>query len=184
MSILPLSAAPRQAQAEDMSDTASATSRRGALVLGDPLVLRPRRLADGLLARAFGPSLDRQLAAGRRPEAAPLLAARAQDIVSLPSRQALAANWDHLLRVASGARMSRANFARAGVIAAAEPAIRELTRRLSLALPVAAQGVAMASVLLTDATGPVYNPHSPVTLPAALEAAIAQLDPALPLMRA
>jgi hypothetical protein len=44
--------------------------------------------------------------------------------------------------------------------------------------------VAMASVLLTDATGPVYNRRSSVTLAAALEAAITELDPALPLMRA
>ena len=41
----------------------------------------------------------------------------------------------------------------------------------------------MASVLLTDATGPVYNRRSPVTLTAALAAAITQLDPALPLTR-
>jgi hypothetical protein len=167
-----------------MSDTASATSRRGTLVLGDPLVLRPRRLAEGLLVRAFGASLDRQLAAGRPPEATPLLAARAQDIVSLPSRRALAANWDHLLRVARHAPMSRTNFVRAGRVAAAEPAIRELARRLSAALPVAARGVAMASVLLTDASGPVYNERSSVTLAAALEAATAQLDPSLPLMPA
>jgi hypothetical protein len=167
-----------------MSDTASATSRHGTLVLGDPLVLRPRRLADGLLARAFGASLDHQLAAGCQPEAAPLLAARAQDMVSLPSRRALAANWDHLLQAARSGPASRTNFVRAGRIVAVEPAIRELVRRLSTALPVAAQGVAMASVLLTDASGPVYNGHSPVTLSAALEAAAAQLDPALPLMPA
>ncbi len=49
-------------------------------------------------------------------------------------------------------------------------------------LPVAARGVAMATALLTDALGPVYNRRSRVTLAAALEAAIAQLDPALPLM--
>jgi hypothetical protein len=167
-----------------MNDIASAISRRGTLVLGDPLVLRPRRLADGLRARAFGASLDRQLAAGRPPEAAPLLAARAQDIVSLPRRQALAANWDHLLQVARRASVSRGNFVRADRIAAAEPAIRELVRHLTAALPVAAQGVAMASVLLTDANGPVYNRHSSVSLPAALKAAVTQLDPALPLMRA
>ena len=41
----------------------------------------------------------------------------------------------------------------------------------------------MASVLLTDAAGPVYRRRSPVTLDAAIAAAIAQLDPALPLMR-
>ncbi|HEY1821038.1 MAG TPA: hypothetical protein VGG83_14020 [Trebonia sp.] len=40
----------------------------------------------------------------------------------------------------------------------------------------------MATVLLTDATGPVYRRRSPVTLADALDAAIGQLDPALPLM--
>jgi hypothetical protein len=49
-------------------------------------------------------------------------------------------------------------------------------------LPVAARGVAMAGVLLTDAIGPVYSRRGPVTLADALAAAIAQLDPALPLM--
>jgi hypothetical protein len=165
-----------------MSDTA--ISGHGTLVLGDPFIVRPRRLADGLLARAFGGSLDRQLAAGCPPETALLLAARAQDIVSLRSRRALAGNWEHLLRVARRAPRSRVVSVRADRIAAAEPAIRELVRLLSAPLPVAARGVAMASVLLTDATGPVYNGHSAITLSQALEAAIAQLDPALPLMPA
>jgi hypothetical protein len=65
---------------------------------------------------------------------------------------------------------------------AAEPAIRELVSRLSAALPVPARGVAMARVLLTDATGPLYSRQARDGLPAALEAAIAQLDPARPLL--
>jgi hypothetical protein len=155
------------------------------LVLGDPLVLRPRRFADRVLSRAFGASLDRRLAAGCPPETALLLAARAQDIVSMRARQAMAADWDHLLRVARFSQ-SRSPLVplRGRAIVAAEPAIRELMRALINPLPVRAQGVAMATILLTDATGPVYNPHSPVTLAAALDAAITQLDPALPLMRA
>ena len=36
-------------------------------------------------------------------------------------------------------------------------------------------------VELTDATGPVYSRRAPVTLDAALTAAIDQLDPAIPL---
>jgi hypothetical protein len=40
----------------------------------------------------------------------------------------------------------------------------------------------MATALLTDALSPVYNPRSEDSLPAALEAAIAELDPALPLI--
>ena len=156
------------------------------LVLRDPLVMRPCHLADRMLARAFGASLDRQLAAGCPPESAWLLAARAQDIVSLPSRKAVARNWDHVLRVArrAPARRSPAVPLCADRIIAAEPAIHELLNRLTAPLPVAAQGVAMASALLTDATGPVYNRLSPIALTDLLDATITQLDPARPLMNA
>jgi hypothetical protein len=182
--MMPLPAAAGEAEAEGMHSVDLTSSR--ILVLGDPLVMRPCRLADRMLARAFGASLDRQLAAGCPPESAWLLAVRAQDIVSLPSRQALARNWDHLLRVARRAPAPRSPAVPicADRIAAAEPAIHELLKRLTTPLPVTAQGVAMASAPLTDATGPVYNRRSPVALAGLLEAAITQLDPALPLMYA
>jgi len=166
-----------------MRRTDPRTTERCTLVLGDPLILRPRRLADRMLARVFGAALTRQLAAGRPPEAARLLAVRAQEIVRLNNRQALARDWIHLLRAARRAPRIAAVPVRADRIAAAEPAIRELARCLTAPLPVTAQGVAMASVLLTDVTSPVYSRHSPVTLAAALDAAMAQLDPAVPLMR-
>ena len=158
------------------------------LVLGDSLVIRPRRLTDRVLARAFGASLDSDLAAGRAPESSVLRAARSQDIVSLRSRQAMASNWDHVLRAARRAQASQAPARALPVcadrITAAEPAIRELMTRLVAPLPVKSQGVAMASVLLTDATSPVYHRDSRVTLAAALAAAISALDPAQPLIDA
>jgi hypothetical protein len=159
--------------------------RQSTLVLSDPLVPRPSRFTDRMLAHAFGASLDRQLAAGTEPETTPLLAARAQDIVSLPRRRALARDWEHLIKAAHRSRCTRSPAVpiQAAQIAAAEPAIRDLISRLTTPLPVAAQGVAMASVLLTDATGPVYRRRGPVTLDTAIAAVIAQLDPALPLMR-
>jgi hypothetical protein len=161
------------------------TEERNTLVLGDPLILRPRRLADRVLAHVFGASLDRELAAGRPPETGALLAERAQHIVSVAGRTAVADNWNHLLWVTRRGQRSREPIpVRADQIAAAEPAIQELVRCLTTPLPVRAQGVAMASILLTDATGPVYSRRSEVTLAAALAAAITQLDPALPLMQA
>jgi hypothetical protein len=160
--------------------------RHATLVLGDPLVMRPRSLGDRLLARAFGASLDRELAAGRAPEASRRLAARAQDIVALRRRRAVAGDWDRLLAVATRARGRRkpTRRIREDLIVAAGPAIRELTRLLNAPLPVAARGVAMASVLLTDGTGPVYRRGAEVSLDDAIQAAITQLDPALPLMPA
>ncbi len=149
-----------------------------------PLVPRPSRYTERMMARALGASLDRQLAAGHLPEASPLLAARAQDIVSLRRRKALARNWDHLLRASRRTPGQRSPVVpvQTSRLAAAEPAVRELIHCLMSPLPVKAQGVAMASVLLTDATGPVYSRHSRVRLDTALTTAIAQLDPALPLM--
>jgi hypothetical protein len=165
------------------ADTARRSGRH-TLVLGDPLVIRPCRLADRLLARALGASLDEQLAAGCSPESSRLLAARAQDIVSLPRRTSLARSWDHLLRVARRAPSLRTPAVPLNVTAilAAEPAIRELMGRLTAPLPVTAQGVAAAAVMLANATSPVYGRQSSDALAAQLDAAITHLDPAMPLM--
>jgi hypothetical protein len=153
-------------------------------VLVDPLVLRPCRLADRLLACALGVSLDQRLAAGCSPESTRLLAARAQYIVSLPHRTSLARSWDHVLRVAGRGPSLRTPALPLNVraILAAEPAIRELRERLAAPLPVTAQGVAAATVLLTNATSPVYGRPSPDALAVLLDAAITELDPAQPLM--
>jgi hypothetical protein len=178
------------------ADTAHRRAARHTLVLGDPLVIRPGRLADRLLARALSASLDRQLAAGTAPESSRLLAARAQEIVSLSHRQSLARSWDHLLRVAHRASTLRTPAVplNAAAILASEPAIRELVERLIAPLPVPAQGVAAATIPLTDATSPVYGRPSPdaladvadvaglAGLAGLLDDAIDQLDPARPLL--
>jgi hypothetical protein len=167
------------------ADTAPGQVARHTLVLGDPFVLRPVRLADRLLARALGASLDQQLAAGRSPESTRLLAARAQDIVSLPRRTSVAQSWGHLLRAARRAptHLTPAVPLNVAAILAAEPAIRELMERLTAPLPVAAQGVAVATIPLTDATSPVYGRRTPDSLADLLDAAVIQLDPAQPLIR-
>jgi hypothetical protein len=166
------------------ADTTPGPAARHTLAPGDPLVLRPCRLADRLLARALGASLDQRLAAGCSPESTRLLAARAQYIVSLPHRTSLARSWDHVLRVATRGPSVRTPAVPLNVraVLAAEPAIRELTERLVAPLPVTARGVAAAAVLLTNATSPVYGRQSPDALADPLDAAIAELDPARLLM--
>jgi len=154
---------------------------RATLVLDAPLLLRPYRFADQVRARLSGASLDHQLAGGRAPESSATLAARARHIVSLPRRQAMADNWENLLEAAqhSQGKPGLARRIRAAQIIAAGPAIHELARRLRAPLPVSARGVAAATVLLTDGTGPVYSQHSRVPLTAVLESAITQLDPTI-----
>jgi hypothetical protein len=165
------------------AETAPRPAPRHTLILGDPFVLRPCRLSDRLLARLLGASLDHQLAAGCSPESNRLLAARAQDIVSLPRRTSVARSWDHLLRVARRAPADRTRAVPLNVAAilAAEPAIQELMERLTAPMPVTARGVAAATIPLTDATSPVYRQHSEA-LAGLLDVAVTQLDPGQPLL--
>jgi hypothetical protein len=142
------------------------------------LITRPCRRIDRLGARVFSGRLDHELAAGRPPEWSRLHAARAEDLVALPFREALADSWERLPR--SPAVRVRPLGAR---LAAAEASVRLLAERLRAPLPVPARGVALATVLLSDGTGPLYSPVSAATLDDALAEAITHLDPAAPLLR-
>jgi hypothetical protein len=193
LSMLPLLAAARQSQAGVMRNAPTRSRPRAdarhtliyaAQATPGLLGLQPYRLRDKVTSRALGASLDRQLAAGHAPEETRLLAARAQDIVAPHRREALARYWEHALAKAAlppSAPYDAAPLAR-GPVLATEPAIRELARLLRAPQPVTARGVAMARLLLTDAGSPLYRRAAPESLHAALRAAIAQLDPALPLM--
>jgi hypothetical protein len=164
------------------------TPARARLVLHDSrgsgrLVGRSFWRLDRTLARARALRLDRDLAAGRLPEASWLLAARAQDLVAVRTRQVLAGDWEHLLRVIQRPAVSRTPLAAIcrRRVAAAEPDIREMVSRLLAPLPVSARGVATASTLLGDGAGPLYNRGSRRDLAADVRRATRQLDPAVSL---
>jgi hypothetical protein len=162
-------------------------SRRTVLVLTDSpgsgqLVIRPAGITSRLLARLSGLSLDRRLAIGEAPESGRLLAVRAQQLVALRRRRELARHWEHLLEAAR--RPSRSGtqaWLSRDKILAAEADVRELAAQLRAPLPVRAAGVAAAHVLLTDATGPLYNRRNGTALTGLLREISAQLDPGLPL---
>lgn len=174
--------------AEDAYRRMARHPRRSTLVFAGgqgwrQFVWRSCRLTDRALARTFGAQFDRQLAAGRSPESARLLAARAQDLVSPASRRELADNWEHLLdwaKQAPAPTMGRMALNRDRIVAA-EPEVREIAACLRTPLPVAATGVAAASVLLTDGAGPVYNRRARPGLRDALRLTIAELDPSVSL---
>jgi hypothetical protein len=142
--------------------------------------LSGRRLhvLDRVLASWRGFSLDARLAAGASPEGDRLLAARASALVNLPRRQKLARDWGRLASLARGrpAASARTPLRRDRVVAAA-PEILQLQESLRATLPVPVRGVAMASRLLCDATGPVYSRRSAVDLRMALQDAVRQMDP-------
>ncbi len=133
-------------------------------------VIRPVTPLTRLLSRLRGASLDRRLAAGLEPETSRLLATRAQLLMASTSRQRLADEWRDLINRAhrpptGGSR--RVSLQRRRIIAA-EQDIRRLAGVLSAPLAPAARGVAMAGLLLTDGTGPLYNRHAGSELGAAL----------------
>jgi len=162
-------------------------SSKTVLVLADSagsgrLVIRPAGITSRLLARLFGLSLDRRLAIGEAPESGRLLAVRAQQLVMLRWRRELARHWERLLEVAGRPQRSGAQaWLSRDRILPAEADVRELATQLRAPLPVRAAGVAAAHVLLTDATGPLYNRRNGAALTSQLREISAQLDPGLPL---
>ena len=153
------------------------------LLIRDPgdrrLHTRPCRWWDRAVARLQAPTLDRRLASGFEPEANRFMATRAQTLVSPGRRKALAANWEHLLDVAGRPALrhnGRVPLCR-DRIAEAQSEVRSMVIALVSPGPVAACGVAMASRLLSDGAGPLYNRRSPTHLAAAVRDVTAQLDP-------
>jgi len=127
--------------------------------------------------------LDADLAAGVAPETSPLHAARARRLVASRMRDACAANWQHLLLISREpirGLSGRAPICRERV-RRAEPEIRELITALRTTGPIPARGVAIATHLLTDGRGPIYNPGTPDDLSTIVALAVEHLDPALPL---
>jgi hypothetical protein len=154
------------------------------LVIRDPrdahrLLIRPCRPWDLLRARVLAPALDRCLAGGQPPESTRLLATRAQVLVRPDERQAVARNWEHLLRVTRcpSGRLRRLPLCR-DRIGEAEPVVRVMLGALVAPVPVPARGVAMATALLRDGAGPLYNAQSSSDLVAAVGQITRQLDAA------
>jgi len=133
-----------------------------------------------LAVRLRSSSLDRQLAHGCAPESNKLLAVRAQVLVTPDMRQALADLWGNLSTRALQfpvMRDLRVPLNREA-IAACRAQIDEVRSGLLRRCPISAQGVATASQLLRDGSGPIYNRHlSTDHLDAALREAITKLDP-------
>ena len=132
-----------------------------------------------LLAWLLASHLDDRLAAGAPPETNRLTVARADRLVSLPMRVSVAQNWRDLLAQAAAPRPGRQPGRT--TLPGADPGCR---RRhpghagcADALLPVPARGVAAAKQLLTDGTGPLYNPASTTDLSAALREVVGLLDP-------
>ncbi len=131
-----------------------------------------------IVARLLASTLDRQLAEGRSPESHGLLAARAHVLVSSVTRRELVDSWENLLvqaRRSPVMRDPRVPFNRQAIIEC-ESDIQVMLKALMTPLPVPARGKAMASWLLRDGAGPIYNRRRSVDMRTTPRETITQLD--------
>jgi hypothetical protein len=143
------------------------------------LLVAPRaRLGDRLVARWRSRTLDEVLADGLPPESSAAVALRARRLIDPCERRSIAESLRRLVREArEGPVRSRVRVAACwNRVAAASEQLDELADALSQPGPVAVHGVAEALLLLTDGTGPLYNPESHVSLQAVASSAIADLQ--------
>jgi len=144
-----------------------------------PVVAGRPTLSDRMSARWRPRRLDRALADGAPPEASPALALRARRLTELARRRSLAGSLRRILREApDDPRPSHGRIRpdRNGVEAARDE-LAALADGLTDPRPVAAHGVAQALLLVTDGTGPLYNPGSRASLRAGAARAARELRP-------
>jgi hypothetical protein len=122
-------------------------------------IARTARPWDRIAVRLRGFSLDRDLAAGASPDSSVALALRAQMLVRPRYRRGLARSARRVLTAATqppfGSRLA-VPVCR-DQVAGSSAEFGDLIRGLLAAGPVTARGVAQASVLVADASGPLYR---------------------------
>ena len=132
------------------------------------------RLRDRVLAGWRSLTLDRQLAVGEPASSSKSRAVRAGMLVAPAHREMLAASWERALDRHPTTTHAQLQWQR---VAAAAADIQELAEALRVAQPVSPRGVAIASLLLTDGSGPLYHERSQLDLAAAVRNAIRYLGP-------
>jgi hypothetical protein len=150
---------------------------------------------DRLMARVRASHLDSDLAGDASPDSTVALALRAQMLVSERTRRDVAEGARRLLATAMQAPVGDRSPARAArgpqLPAAGRPRVPvcrdrvresaeelgDLIRRLLADGPVAARGVALASALLCDGSGPLYHRGNADDVRARVREAVTALDP-------
>jgi hypothetical protein len=134
---------------------------------------------DRFLGRWHPRRLDEALAAGTPPEAGAALALRARRLTEPAQRRSIADALGRVLREGrEGPRPSLVRIipSRSRVRAAGQE-LSLLADTLAAPGPVAARGVAEAHLLLTDGTGPLYNPRPGSSLGSSAARAAQHLRP-------
>jgi hypothetical protein len=147
--------------------------------VGQGLVLVEPGPADRLFCALRSDTLDRELAAGLRPEASRRRSLWAALLVTPARRRCFAATLRRLVAAADdplgrGARRLPPPT-RARLRACAED-LGRLSARLTAPQPVTAAGMARVRLLLTDGGGPLHGPAPAAVLRRAVAEALAALD--------
>jgi hypothetical protein len=119
-------------------------------------------LRDRLTERLLSRQLDVALANGAPADSDGALALRAQRLTDVSRRLTIARSLRRLVREARDGRAPALTRVAPcwGRVEVATDELSMLASRLTQPGPVAARGVAQALLLLTDGTGPLYNPRS------------------------
>lgn len=123
--------------------------------------------------------LTHALADGANPKASDELALRARQLISERNRRILARS---LCRAMAQARQrpharTRMTIVNRGAVLDAEAAMMEMIERLDSPIPVQPQGMALLTLILTNADrSPLYNAREPGTLRRMIRSATAALD--------
>jgi len=171
--------------------TSLAVMRNGKVQAADATVLVVDGLAEGLVhaerpslrarltARWHPRALDHALAGGVPPEANTALALRARELTELERRRSIAGAIRRVVRESrEGAPHAPARIRPdRSRVTAASTELSALADTLAEPGPVTASGVAQAWILLTDGTGPLYNPYSRTGLRAGAARAARELRP-------
>ena len=162
--------------------TSATGSRRHLVVLLHPDGVSTRRATrrERLLARLRVTRLDERLAAGEAPESDPLLALRAQRLARIGSRRELALSVLRLLAECEPRRSklpAPPSLALTPRVAAAHDDLEQLVSSLLAPAPVSARGLAAASCLLRDGSGPLYRSECTEDLGVLVRRTIDALDP-------
>jgi len=138
-----------------------------------------RRVLDGALAHWFAGQVDRELAAGLSPRAGSVVERRAAQLTGARNRRRVAAGLERVRRdgVRDPLSLTAVVSPDRHEVRAAQAVLTALSLRLAEDRPVHPRGMAMLQLLLTDGTGPLYEPVGAGSLGSHLRAAAAALEP-------
>lgn len=139
--------------------------------------IRAQHVLHSIRAQFGQGRVDEELASGVPPDSNPFLRERARYLASRDSRLKMARGLGRTLHQVERPVLHTSQVpVRSRAVRAAAPALQMLAERLRGTLPIGPQGAARTKILLTDGSGPLYNPGSGSDLSAAAGCALAALD--------